>query len=333
MADIVTLPGGGQVTVTVGSVAAAALAAEVHLLSGHYFPNYNELSPGATGTPDQFNYYVDTVSGSSPTVLSGSAGIQGLVENGTGSDTLVGTDATTFLTGNDAGDEFQVNGSGFVIGGNGNDTVLVQGSGDSVSLYDGTGNDVVSVTGSNDTLYALSSVAITLGTGASTVYGSVTNIDGKLAASGDTVTATTGNTFIASGDNLGDMLITGGTTGSDSIWGSGGDSIYGGGASDSIDGVAGDSIFGGTGAQFLEGVDSGIGNQYIVGGSDGVETIWGGSGDTILGGSGGSETVFGVAGDTITGGSGGTELLEGVSNGVGNQYLQGGTAGDRKSVV
>src|SRR5438067_3976719 len=102
----------------------------------------------------------------------------------------------------------------------------------------------------------------------------------------------------------------------------GGDRILFGDGSVSVMGAAGDTLMGGTGLnQFL---DAHLGNQSVLGGSGGSETIWGGPGDTITGGTGGDETIGGVAGDTIIG-NGGNELIAGDR---GNQSIVGGNSGN-----
>jgi hypothetical protein len=101
----------------------------------------------------------------------------------------------------------------------------------------------------------------------------------------------------------------------------GNDSIIAGDGNVSIGGAIGDTIIGGSGlSQFLDGH---LGNQMLVGGIGGNETIWGGAGDTIQGGSG-NATIGGTAGDTIIGGSGNTF----IDADLGNQSVVGGNAGN-----
>jgi len=95
-----------------------------------------------------------------------------------------------------------------------------------------------------------------------------------------------------------------------------------GDGSESVGGASGDTLVGGTGLnQFI---DAHLGNQSVLGGSGGTETIWGGLGDTITGGTGGNETIGGVAGDTIVG-NGGNEFIAGDR---GNQSIVGGNSGN-----
>ena len=100
----------------------------------------------------------------------------------------------------------------------------------------------------------------------------------------------------------------------------GSDSIFAGDGNFSIGGAAGDTITGGTGNNFI---DAHLGNQSVVGGSAGNETIFSGIGDTIQGGAG-NVTIGGMAGDTITGGTG-NALIDGH---LGNQSITGGSAGN-----
>ena len=107
----------------------------------------------------------------------------------------------------------------------------------------------------------------------------------------------------------------------------GGDRILFGDGSVSVMGAAGDTLMGGTGLnQFL---DAHLGNQSVLGGSGGSETIWGGPGDTIQGGSGGNETIAGVSGETIIGGAANTFFdatsgNESIVAGSGNSTIWGG---------
>jgi hypothetical protein len=95
----------------------------------------------------------------------------------------------------------------------------------------------------------------------------------------------------------------------------------------SIGGAPGDTIIGGTGDTFI---DAARGNQSVVGGSAGNETIWAGAGDTIRGGSGGNETIGGVSGNTIIGGAANTFIdahlgSQPIAAGSGNTTIWGGS--------
>jgi hypothetical protein len=108
-------------------------------------------------------------------------------------------------------------------------------------------------------------------------------------ASGDTLAGGTGlNQFLDA--HLGNQSVTGGSGGTETIFGGPGDTIHGGsGGNETIASGGGDTIIGGSGGnEFIDGTQGG---QSIVGGTGGNETIWGGPGDTIQGGSGGNERL------------------------------------------
>ena len=101
-------------------------------------------------------------------------------------------------------------------------------------------------------------------------------------ASGDTLAGGTGlNQFLDA--HLGNQSVTGGSGGTETIFGGTGDTIRGGsGGNETIGGRPGDTIIGGSGGN--ESIDGSQGGQSIVGGTGGNETIWGGPGDTTTAG-------------------------------------------------
>jgi Ca2+-binding RTX toxin-like protein len=128
--------------------------------------------------------------------------------------------------------------------------------------------------------------------------------------------------------HLGNQSVTGGSGGTETIFGGPGDTIHGGsGGNETIASGGGDTIIGGSGGnEFIDGTHGG---QSIVGGTGGNETIWGGPGDTIQGGSGGNETIAGVSGETITGGAANTFFdatagSDSILAGGGNSTMFGG---------
>src|SRR5438105_7509029 len=146
-------------------------------------------------------------------------------------------------------------------------------------------------------------------------------------ASGDTLAGGTGlNQFLDA--HLGNQSVTGGSGGTETIFGGTGDAIRGGsGGNETIGGRPGDTIIGGSGGN--ESIDGSQGGQSIVGGTGGNETIWGGPGDTIHGGSGGNETLAVLSGETITGGAANTFFDATAGNdsilaGGGNSTMFGG---------
>src|SRR6266576_3691898 len=116
--------------------------------------------------------------------------------------------------------------------------------------------------------------------------------------------------------------------GSESVQGASGDTLAGGtGLNQFLDAHLGNqSVTGGSGG--TETIFGGTGDT-IRGGSGGNETIWGRPGDTINGGSGGNETLAGVSGETITGGAANTFFDATAGNdsilaGGGNSTMFGG---------
>lgn len=163
-----------------------------------------------------------------------------------------------------------VGGTGFsTIGGGQLDTIV---GGSNNEFIDGT-QGYESITGGSagdETIFGGSGDTIAAG-GATAVIG---------GARFDTLTGGTGTDFLDG--TQGNQVITGGSAGTETIWGGAGDTIDGGsGANVTIGGVAGDTIAGGAGSVFVDGTR---GDQLITVGSAGSETIWGGNGDTVFGG-------------------------------------------------
>jgi hypothetical protein len=124
--------------------------------------------------------------------------------------------------------------------------------------------------------------------------------------------------------HLGHQSITGGTAGNETIWGAVTDTVRGGtGGNETIGGVPGGTVIGSSGANVF--IDATSGNQSVLGGNSGNDSIWTGAGDTIHGGSN-SATVGGVAGVTMIGGNGGNEFLDGAA---GQQSILGGSGGNQ----
>src|SRR5438067_5922480 len=115
-------------------------------------------------------------------------------------------------------------------------------------------------------------------------------------ASGDTLAGGTGlNQFLDA--HLGNQSVTGGSGGTETIFGGTGDTIRGGsGGNETISGRPGDTIIGGSGGN--EPTAGAHVGPCIVGSTGGNETIWGGAGDTMRGGGGGKETRAGGSVET-----------------------------------
>jgi hypothetical protein len=123
-------------------------------------------------------------------------------------------------------------------------------------LATGHGNYGVQDTGGNDSIVA--------GDGNVSILG----------ASGDTLTGGTGNYFIDA--HVSNESVVGGSAGGRTIWGGAGDRS--GRRRQCDDRRRSATITGGTGNYFI---DAHLSNQFVVGGSAGDGTIWGGAGDTI----------------------------------------------------
>src|SRR6266480_3581167 len=114
-------------------------------------------------------------------------------------------------------------------------------------------------------------------------------------ASGDTLAGGTGlNQFLDA--HLGNQSVTGGSGGTETIWGGPGDTIHGGsGGNETLAGVSGETITGGAANTFF---DATAGNDSILAGG-GNSTMFGGAHDTVQGVSGGSASI-GFAGGNET---------------------------------
>jgi hypothetical protein len=201
-------------------------------------------------------------------------------------------------------------GPGFsTIGGGQGDTILggsndefIDGTQGNQSITGGSAGDETIFSGSFDTVAAGGAAAVAIG-----------------GVPFDILSGGTGTDFLDG--SRGNQSVIGGSAGNETIYSAANDTVNGGGAAnETIGGVQQDVITGGTGTEFIDG--SG-GNQSIIVGSAGNETIWGGNGDTING-SGANVTIGGVFGDTITGGTG-TEFIDGSQ---GSQSITGGSAGN-----
>jgi hypothetical protein len=141
-------------------------------------------------------------------------------------------------------------------------------------------------------------------------------------ALGDSILGGSGASQFLDG-HLGHQSITGGTAGNETIWGAVTDTVRGGsGGNETIGGVPGGTIIGSSGANVF--IDATSGNQSVLGGNAGNDSIWTGAGDTIHGGSS-NATVGGVAGVTMIGGTGGNAFLDASQ---GHQSVVGGSGGN-----
>jgi len=170
-----------------------------------------------------------------------------------------------------------------LYGGNGNDTYLIDSTGDSIVELAGEGTDTEFASVS---VYLPSNVENLTLTG--TAYCGVGNVHDNLitgSVAGNLLLGGAGNDTIRGGDAR------------DAIFGeSGNDFISGGGGIDYlIGGTGNDSIDGGTGADEIYGED---GNDFLTGGSDfQTDILVGGSGNDTIDGGPAWDQVYGGPGD------------------------------------
>lgn len=186
----------------------------------------------------------------------------------------------------------------FVRTADGNDTILIDGTGNNVRtrLFTGAGDDTITITGltGND------------------------RIDGE--AGNDIISAGAGSDYIFGG--MGNDTLNGGD-GIDRLVGQDGDDIVNGG-----NGI--DFIFGDTGNDTLNGdagndvIRGGIGSDTLNGGND-LDRLYGEDGDDVLNGDAGNDKLWGGEGaDTLTGGTG-QDFLYGEN---GDDDISGGDQAD-----
>jgi Ca2+-binding RTX toxin-like protein len=243
---------------------------------------------------------------------------------------LISSGDATFI----AGGAF---GSGTVVGGGGNDRILIQptvtggwsintGNGDDTVLAIGSGNDTISAGGGHN--------AIQLGSGSDVIHTS--GDDTILAGSGsETIAATgTGSDVIYAGSGTLFFMASGAST---VFAGSGSDTFFGGTGPDVVYGGTGGNnfLFAGTGAATLFGggngdqlyaagsaaqaLHAGAGNETLFGGfASGQDTFYGGTGNvSITGGTGNDLFVF------TDGQAGGTDTIQGFVTAYDKIDLQG----------
>ncbi len=257
------------------------------------------------------------------------------------------------IEGTDSGHDSFTGGEGYdtILGSAGDDTIRMYrfGPGNSVESIDGgAGVNVVAGTGAGDILDLsatnLSNIAhIDTGAGNDTVIGSAGNDVIIGGAGSDTLDGGAGDdTFLIEGTDSGHDSFTGGE-GYDTILGGEGDDTirvyrFGPGNSvESIDGGAGINVLAGTGAgdildlsattiSNIAHIDTGAGNDTVIG-SAGNDVIIGGAGSDNLSGGDGNDLVAGSSGNDRIAGSGGADIMSG---GFGNDVL---TVADANDVV
>lgn len=250
---------------------------------------------------------------SNVTVLGGE-GKDSVADNG-GPGTEPSTGGRT-LIGGDGDDRLVVNGEGRnVSGGSGDDEVVALGDNNNVSTGDGKddvrttggytttgrGDDFVRAGNHDDPLYGDEPVHD------STIFGGEGNeeIQGSTSSTGDKISGGSGDDEIY-GHEGGDLIS--GDAGQDYIDGQDGDdTISGGEDTDTIYGLDGDdTISGGDGKDYLEGAE---GNDYVSGG-EGEDVVSGGRGDDQLHGDDGNDVIYAGDGkDSVDGGVGDDKLF------------------------
>ena len=313
----------------------------------------NDTLYGGTGTDTAD--YTDAAGGVTASISGGATndGDGGTdsyisIENIIGSDfadTLTGDNATNTLNGGEGADQLNGGGGADTLYGDAGDDFLYGGAGVD-ELDGGAGSDTAdySSAGGSVVVDLSTNSASDDGDGSTDNFTSIENVTGSGFA--DTLT----------GDANANVLSGGG--GNDTLFSSGGaDSYDGGTGTDTVDysgAASGVTANLGTGIASNDGDGStdtftdveiliGSGNNDVLTGDSGANTLFGGDGGDSLNGGGGVDVLEGEAGnDTINGGDGndiinggdGNDALYGdnnndtVSGGAGNDTINGGSGND-----
>ena len=280
--------------------------------------------------------------------ISGSAG-NDLIQAGAGNDTI----NKLFDTGDDTvyggdGDDFvnftEVAGNKLIYGESGNDS-LDGGNGNDY-MDGGVGNDTIDGNSANDSIVGAE--------GDDFIYGSSGDdtLDGGLG--NDKIIGGTGNDSLIGGDGNDFLSDVGGNNYFDA--GLGNDTVYGDSGNDTIKGGEGDNyilsddgfdlITSGSGNDNINGylkdinnlngtytyysysgaknILSGLGNDFIFGGTD-ADSISSGDGNDVVYGSTGNDSINAGSGNDNLNGDEGNDILDG---GLGNDSLRGGDGND-----
>lgn len=292
--------------------------------------SYQGATTGATVNFTGAGSGTQNLSGVAGTAFTGIEGVIGTefvdqltAGSSTAAVTLSGQGGNDSITGGSGGDLLEGGtGTDSLVGNAGNDTM--DGGADADMLFGGTGNDVL--------LGGAGADLIDGGTGNDTFRGGSGN-DSLLGQAGDDTflidvndgadTILAGTTTQTSGDVIDTSLITSGVT--VTLSGTGSGSIVASGTNVTFSaiervqtGVGNDTVVGGTGA---DSVDTGAGNDSLAGGA-GSDTLSGGDGDDTLAG--------GAAADTLTGGAGNDVFVIGASDG--SDSIVGGMGNDTLDV-
>lgn len=351
-----TLTGSANVNATGNTVA--------NILTGNAGDNILDGKTGADammGGAGNDSYIVDNVGDvvaenadeGADTVQTGlsytlASNVENLVLTGTGTVNGTGNELTNSITGNSRNNVIDGRGGADnMTGGAGNDTYIVDHTGDMVVENAGDGIDTV-LASANTTLSA--NVEYLVLTGAAAINGIGNELDNSLTgntannildggAGADMMTGGAGDdTYYI--DNAGDRVVE--------LSGAGNDHVITSITIGSIDGVERITLVG-TGAADLAGnaLDNtltGNAGVNVLSGGDGKDTLFGGAGNDTLNGDGGDDTLWGQDGnDTINGGTGidtvngggGDDLVDagdghdGIFGGGGQDRLFGGAGNDK----
>lgn len=188
-----------------------------------------------------------------------------LLYGGEGADRLEG-DSGDQLYGENGDDVIVVQGSGatagvLIAGGAGADTLILRGTSASLDLAAGTGLADSTVLGA----YSIENVTVE-GTGAA-----VRTVSGNGAA--NRFTAAAGSTFgVVFDGRAGDDILIGALGDDILIGGAGHDQLYGGDGSDRLEGEAGDQLFGENGNDTLVFTGSADASSSLIAGGGGIDT-------------------------------------------------------------
>ena len=257
----------------------------------------------------------ETIAGVPGETIIGSSGANVFINATAGNQSVLGGGAGNDSIWTAAGDTIHGGSNNATIGGVASVT-MIGGSGGNTFIDGSQGHQsILGGSGGNETIWGAVTDTIRGGSGGNETIGGV---------AGETITGGSGaNIFINA--TAGNQSIVGGTAGNLTVWAGAGDTIRGGSDNETIGGVPNDTVIGGTGGNRF--IDGSQGHQSILGGSGGNETIWGGANDTVQGASGSGSALIGFAG--------GNEILwDNGSTTSGHDTVTGfsQTAGDRISL-
>jgi Ca2+-binding RTX toxin-like protein len=261
---------------------------------------WTQSTPGVTVLPKGYD---DVISSARNAVIVGSGDPDENVLAGSGNLTFVATGGSgTIVTGTGI-DIVRIpksdTGNWNIYTGNGNDTIVDQGTGHD-TIIAGSGDNHISLGGGVYQVFSVGNDVITDGSGAVTV-----NASGSTSKSSERV-------FGGSGS----LDFIGGTGNATIIGGSGSETVKGGaGTLYATGGRAGDNLLmAGAGSATLFG--SGNGDTLIAGGAARQQLHAGSGNETLIGGSAtGSDTFYGGSGqDLITGGHGADTYVAGTGH-------------------